>query len=686
VTRKHFSKLAWAGGILLGVGAWSYLRSATDSAVIEAANLRIEFDGKMHSRVIARFDRKNIVMGPFAASETLNTEGAELTDFTLAGVKQESVSDSLGAGKRTTLIGTAGMVEKTVVITVRDQFPRMAFFQVRYRNKGNAPRQVTGWTNNHYSVAANENDTNPSFWSYESGSYQKRPDWVVPLKAGFKQENFLGMNATDYGGGTPVVDVWRRDAGIGVGHLENTAKLVSMPVAMPDVQHAELGLSFALHQVLQPGESLSTFHSFVAVHQRDYFQTMRDYSQVMRNQSVRFDAAPPSAFEPIWCAWGYGRTFTPTQLLGALPVVKRLGFSWVGVDDGWQSSDGDWGLLKTKFPNGDADMRSLVDEIHKQGFRAQLWWAPLTAKPDSDVAKNHPEYLLLNADGSKQKISYWNDWYLCPANKAVIEHHRQLVIKMMRDWNYDGLKLDGQHMNGVPPCFNPVHHHARPEESVEDLAKFFQMIYDTARSIKPDALVEFCPCGTAFNFFTLPHLNMSVASDPRSSWQVRTKGKTLKALHGDSTAYFGDHVELSDEHQDFASTVGIGGVVGTQFTWPPGSGRRATYDLTPEKEQIWKKWISLYKEKMLSKGEYRGGLYDIGFDRPEAHAIAKGGGMYYAFYASEFSGKVELRGLERRTYRIRDYENQRDLGTVKGPLAGIDVKFAKHLLLEADPQ
>jgi alpha-galactosidase len=221
---------------------------------------------------------------------------------------------------------------------------------------------------------------------------------------------------------------------------------------------------------------------------------------------------------------------------------------------------------------------------------------------------------------------------------------------------------------------------------VEDLASFFQMIYDTARSIKPDALVEWCPCGTGFNFYNLPNFNMSVASDPRSSWQVRTKGKTLKALHGDTTAYFGDHVELSDEHQDFASTLGIGGVVGAQFTWPVGSARRGNYDLTPAKEEIWTRWISLYKEKMLSKGEYRGDLYDIGFDRPETHAIAKDGNMYYAFYAPEFHGKVELRGLDKRAYKIRDYENRRDLGTVTGPVASIDVEFNKHLLIEADRQ
>ena len=445
-------------------------------------------------------------------------------------------------------------------------------------------------------------------------------------------------------------------------------------------------MSFHPNQVLKPGGSLATFRTFAAVHQGDYFRTFRAYSEVMQARGIHFEPAPVEAFQPIWCAWGYGRTFTPNQVTGALPEVKRLGFTWVGVDDGWQSADGDWDLVKTKFPRGDADMRALVDQIHHQGFRAQLWWAPLAAKPNSEIARNHPEDLLLNADGSKQKISYWNDWYLCPANADVIEHHRQLVIKMMRDWNFDGLKLDGQHMNGVPPCFNPAHHHTRPEDSVEDLAAFFKMIYDTARSIKPDALVEFCPCGTANNFYNLPNLNMSVASDPESSWQVRTKGKSLKALHGDSTAYFGDHVELSDGHDDFASTVGIGGVVGTQFTWPVGSASRPRYDLTPEKEAVWAKWVALYNAKMLSRGEYRGDLYDIGFDRPEAHAIQKDGDMYYAFYAADFQGKVELRGLDRRAYRVRDYENDRDLGTVQGPAGSLSVQFTKHLLLEASPR
>ena len=679
---KAATGLACVLGILL---PWTAL-AAPAVVRVQGKNIRLEFNSSLDSRVVASFDGKETVLGEFGPSETITIDGAEMADFALNSRTQQNVRDALGSGRQTSLTGTSGSVQKTVLVTVYDQFPRFAFFTVRYTNKGTSELKVTGWTNNRYSIAAAPGGAEPAFWSYQSGSYQKRPDWILPLKLNFKQENFLGMNATDYGGGTPVVDVWRRDAGIAVGHIEMAPKLVSLPVAMPDAGHATLALSFRSTQTLKPGATLETFRSFVAVHQGDCFQTLKDYSAAMQRRGVKFQPAPDSAFDPIWCAWGYGRPFTPKQVEDALPIVKKLGFAWVGVDDGWQSSDGDWQLVSAKFPNGDADMKALVNKIHAGGFRAQLWWAPLAAKPDSELVKSHPEELLLNADGSKQRISYWNDWYLCPADPAVIEHHRKLVVKMFKEWGYDGLKLDGQHMNAVPPCYNPAHRHARPEDSVEALPRFFQMIYQTARSIQPDALVEWCPCGTAFNFYTLPSLNMSVASDPHNSWQVRTKGKTLKALHGDAIAYFGDHVELSDQRQDFASTVGIGGVVGTNFTWPPGSAQKNRLDLTPDKEQLFQKWIALYKDKMLSRGEYLGALYDIGFDRPEAHAIRKAGNMYYAFYAPEWKGKIELRGLGRGAYRVSDYENGKDLGVVRGPAATLEVQFEKHLLLEAKPE
>ena len=538
---------------------------------VEGKEIVVEFNNSLHSRVMAKWNGKEVAAGAVGPSEFLTVAGSDVQDFALAGQKRENVRDKIGTGRRWTITGNAPGLRKTVAVAVYDEFPGLAFFEVAYTNTGGSEIAVTAWTNNRYSIAAGTGAGEPAFWSYQSGSYKNRPDWVLPLKAGFEQANFMGMNSSDYGGGTPVSDVWRRDVGLGVGHVEMAPKLVSIPVAQPGADRATVAVSQKVEQKLAPGATLRTLRTFVSAHRGDYFATLESYRRVMQKQGIKFDPAPESAFQPIWCAWGYGRTFTPQQVYNALPVVKKLGFTWVGLDDGWQTNEGDWALLPAKFPNGDRDMKAMVDRFHEDKFRAQLWWAPLAADEPSEVYKQHPEWMLLNADGSKQRITYWNSWYMCPAEPGVIAHHRNLVVKMFRDWGYDGLKLDGQYMNAAPACYNKAHNHARPEEAIEAMPQFFKMIYDTARSIKPDALVEWCPCGTAFSFFTLPFLNMSVASDPRSSFQVRSKGKTLKALHGDQTAYFGDHVELSTGRDDFASTVGIGGVIGTEFTWPVGS-------------------------------------------------------------------------------------------------------------------
>ena len=68
-------------------------------------------------------------------------------------------------------------------------------------------------------------------------------------------------------------------------------------------------------------------------------------------------------------------------------------------------------------------------------------------------------------------------------------------------------------------------------------------------------------------------------------------------------------------------------------------------NLTTDKEEHWKKWIALYNQKMLSKGEFLN-LYIYGYDLPEAYAIEKDGKMYYAFFAPQggWKGEVELRG------------------------------------------
>jgi len=655
-------------------------------AKIESQNLRIEFDSRLRSRIVAKFSGQEIPLGPFSESETVSGLGKSWANFPLASQKSERVSDGFGSGEKLTLTGQNDGLQKTVAVTIYDDFPTLAAFDVSYTNTGAAKIDLLRWTNNAYTIYAEHGAPPPAFWSYQSGSYEKRPNWVLPLKAGFTQQNYLGMNASDYGGGTPIIDVWRRDVGIGIGHIEPGPRLVSLPVSMPDAAHANLAVTYKHARTLDTGETLHTFRTFVNVHQDDYFATLVTYRRLMAKQGFQMASPPEGAFGAIWCAWGYGRTVQLKQVYDTLPTAKKMGFSWVTLDDGWQNDYGDWQVDPKKFPHGDADMKALVDKIHAEGFKAQLWWSPLMASPKSKLLEEHPELALENKDGSRRKISWWNTDYLCPADQDVVENQEAIVRKILVDWGFDGLKLDGQHMNDVPECYNPAHHHKRPEESVEALPDFFNSIYDTAQRVKPGALVEFCPCGTAYSFFTMPHFNMSVASDPESSFQVRSKGKTLKGLMGDDIPYFGDHVELSDGGDDFASTLGVGGVVGTEFVLPSLVTKHGKDDLTPAREKEFTKWVQLYKEKMISRGQYLGSLYDIGFDVPEAHAIRKDNSMFYAFYAKTWKGQLELRGLDDRTYHVTDYVNGKDYGVVHGPTAHLSAAFSKHLLLEADPQ
>ena len=154
---------------------------AADGARVEGKSIRIEFDANMHSRVVAVLAGKERVIGDFSPSEFIRVSGRDVTDFALQGQKRGSVRDQLGSGYRTVLTGIAPSLKKTVSVTVYDAFPRMAIFEVTYTNTGKSDLPVSGWTNQHYSISAPASAAQPAFWSFQSGSYEKRPDWVLPL-------------------------------------------------------------------------------------------------------------------------------------------------------------------------------------------------------------------------------------------------------------------------------------------------------------------------------------------------------------------------------------------------------------------------------------------------------------------------------------------------------------------------
>jgi hypothetical protein len=683
MTRRTVLKVALGGAGMAALPAVPAAATPTKGPKMVGvgdASITLEFDDRLHSRVA--LDGRTVT--GFDAGEALLAGDTTIDTFRYRGHQTHGVRHPRhGKGVTVTIVGESDEeVRKLVELTTYERLSGMTVMKVTYTNLSRRPIAVTGWRNGAHEVL----ETPGGFYTFSGSTHEDRRDWIQPVTADFAQENSLGMDASDYGGGTPMATVWRQGAGLSLGHVEPKALVLRMPV-----RKSEHGATIAIEgdtpTTLKPGQRLSTDTTFLIVHARDHFVPLQRYRDYMGDLGLRAPKVPKSAYSPVWCAWGYERNFTVQQVLATLPKVRDVGFVWAGLDDGWQTNEGDWDINLAKFPRGAADMQAFTREIRAAGLLPRLWWAPLCADPDSNLFRDHPDMLLLDAEGNKQDVSWWDAYTLCPAYQPTIDYFAAQARTFIGDWGYEGLKIDGQHLNGVTPCYNPAHKHARPEESTEGLAGFWKAIHDAAHQANRNAVVELCPCGTAFAFHNLPYVDQYPGSDPTSSYQVRTKGKSMKALMGPGSSYAGDHVELSDGGNDFASTYGVGGVLSTKFTYPsdpPGTRPGREKVLTPEKEALWSKWVQLYEQNMLPTGEYRGELYDVGFDKPEAHVVSKGSTLHYAFYADQWNGDVELRGLGHGRYRLTDPFNGTFLGTVDARRNLVKLAFEKFQLVVAE--
>lgn len=659
-----------------------FLTSCKEKTEIINGSISLKVDGQMYTNVSMLGDNVLPFYGDFVASDYLIMREGIAKDFALKEMKKSRQTDNTTYELTGVYQNDGIRIEKIMNIIAPDSFPGMLLFNIKYVNKGEKEPIVTAWVN-HDLYMDPEEDSLP-VWSLQCSSTSSRGDWVLPVTPGFYKKNYMGMNNSDYGGGIPVCDLWRKDGGFAVGVTDDVLRLVSFPVSRQ--KYEGKANTKVLYEYTSPldfkrNDTISTYNTFVSVHTGDFYNSLRQFSRYMQSKGMKFAAPEEDAFEAVWCAWGYERNFTMEEIKATLPKVKELGFKWVDVDDGFQVAIGDWDMNK-RFPGGDKDMKSLVDLIHQQGLKAKLWWAPLAADPNSQLLKESSSMKLLTKERLPCMITWWNCFYLSPVNPYTEKYTNDLVEKFIGDWGFDGLKLDGQHLNCCPPDYNRQSGLDYPEQAIELLPAFYKGIFETARKINPNAVIQNCPCGTAMNFFNMPYMNQAVSSDPLSSWQIRLKGKVYRAIF-DQIAYYADHVELSDNGNDFPTQIGIGAVVGSKFTYPKDNPDvKISYLLTPEKEVWFKKWVGIYNDKMLSKGEYLN-LYDLAYDKPETHAISKDGKMYYAFYADEWDGNIVLKGLENKKYTVCEYTAD-PLKTyqIDGADPVINVTFKGNYLIE----
>jgi alpha-galactosidase len=667
-------------------------------------------------------DRQNLTLDdpmalPQASGNSFVSNGTEINDFVLdlMNSRVTAVSGRLGPnGKRVEVSGKSQSMptlEERLVIEVYDDLPNVALTSVSYKNLGSSEIPIDRVvTQQHILNASLAEPKVPPYamWSFHGSSEAWGKDDVTLIGDHFRRANPMQVvmhnDENQTGGGIPVVAFWTGVVGEAIGHAETVPLQLDLPVRTRADHRVNAEIVLPEHTRLEAGQTYTTPLTFVSVFHGDFYEPLSMYSRMLRVQGVSLAHPTEADYQANWCGWGYEMDFTPKQMLGTIPKLKELGLKWATLDAGWFTNRGDWEPRPDTFP--DESLQKVVKAFHDAGIHITLWWIPLVVEDGhgrdilnhrpyqlSNVVKEHPDWLILNKNGKPARATA-DLAALCPAVPEVQQYYRRLAERFIRDWDFDGHKLDFSYT--VPACYNPRHHHKSPDDSIKAVGQIYKIILDTTRALKPDSVTQACPCGTPPSMAWLPYIDQAVTADPVGARQVRLRTKMYKALLGPEAAVYGDHVELTDvklrntleevdKGRDFASEVGVGAVVGTKFTWPDYGPKFKTVELTPEKEAYWKKWIALYNEKMLSQGKFLD-LYVYGYDLPEAYAIEKDGKMYYAFYAPEknkpWKGQVELRGLSPGEYQVLNYENATRLGSVDASNPKLNVDFSEHLLLE----
>jgi len=124
--------------------------------------------------------------------------------------------------------------------------------------------------------------------------------------------------------------------------------------------------------------------------------------------------------------------------------AAKIGVERFVMDDGWfgaRNTDhaglGDWVVNKEKFPHG---LKPLIDKVHQLGMEFGLWVEPEMVNPDSDLYRQHPDWVI-NMTG-RPRSEARNQLVLDLARKDVRDYVLAAVDNLVSQNDIQFLKWD----------------------------------------------------------------------------------------------------------------------------------------------------------------------------------------------------------------------------------------------------
>jgi len=169
---------------------------------------------------------------------------------------------------------------------------------------------------------------------------------------------------------------------------------------------------------------------------------MTDYTRRVR--TYHHIKIPPKNAPTVYSTWYYHTLYYNENIFkGDIAQFKKehLPFDVFLLDESWDIND--WGDFKAnnQFPKG---MKWVAQQISSIGYIPGIWTAPFLVDGESELAKDHPEWLLKNSKGKECifKVLGRDHFILDPTYPGACENLEEQYRKISHDWGYKYLKLD----------------------------------------------------------------------------------------------------------------------------------------------------------------------------------------------------------------------------------------------------
>lgn len=398
---------------------------------------------------------------------------------------------------------------------------------------------------------------------------------------------------------------------------------------------------------LAPEEKYTSPKLYATYSKKGLSGISRHFHRYVRNKLIKFDIKqkPRPVHYNTWEGIYFDHDVDTLKDLADRAV--ELGVERFVLDDGWfigRNDDtaglGDWYVDKAVYPDG---LHPVVEHVNKLGMEFGLWVEPEMVNPDSNLYRQHPDWIL--STKPNEDVGFRNQLVLDLSRDEVFDYLFERLHSLLSEYNIAYFKWD---MNR--DINQPGDQHGKPAVHRQTLA-----FYDLLAKLKaahPQVEIESCSSGGArADYGVLQHTDRIWTSDSNDALE------RLKIQKGFSYFFpaelMGSHVGPRDCHithrhltMSMRASVALFGHMGMEMD---------LRELTEQEKVELKAMTTLYKQhrQLVHSGElyrlqlpdYANGFGIVAEDKSEAlfsYSLIRG-------HTASLPDQLRFAGLDKET-------------------------------------